>query len=408
MLRKLLLVLFVLAAAILVFGAFELWSMSHDETGRVLAALVEQTPTPTPAATLPLNPLPRRLPFPALQFLPSILLGTVKSVEGSTLQVETRGGDIQVAVAAMTQLIIVGTPKGKMDNIAVGDKVFVWGARVSKDVVNARGIIAAPANYTRDNLVLGRVESVQPNALTLATPNATKPLTVTGETQVFGPGLHPTRAAQLQPGSIVLAIGLPQGKEQFESQVILTLSGLRGPGVILRARLLTLLGRRLTLGRFLLGNVFGTVSAVENGEITFQPEPPARTFATGAESKVIVVGKPNAGASDIQPGDKVIVVGVRPRQGSAKPQPRLVVAAPPHYSRENVALGRVQTTGADQFVLKTRVGELTVTLNDQTQLYTRTLESLSSADVQPGMVVLVIGEKDADGTMLAQLVLAGP
>jgi hypothetical protein len=133
----------------------------------------------------------------------------------------------------------------------------------------------------------------------------------------------------------------------------------------------------------------------------------SRTLTVGSQTRVIVVGVTNATVSDIQTGDKILVIGVN--RGSQTLEPRAVIAAPGSYDRQNLKFGPLQTATASQLTLKMTAAALTtVTLTSDTQFYDFTLASIQPTDLAPGTEVAVIGQPASDGTFTAQLVISAP
>lgn len=169
--------------------------------------------------------------------------------------------------------------------------------------------------------------------------------------------------------------------------------GQRGPLWGLRARGLP----------FRLGSL-GTVRAMNGNELSIQPRTPARDFTLDAGTRIIVAGKPGATKDNIQPGDQVLVMGGL-NQNRA---PRAILAVPPSYTIENVAVGRIASVDGPRVVLLTRSGEVQVTLEDAAQLFGDGLRTMTVGDLRVGRAVVVIGTRKSDGTMAGQVVFMPP
>jgi hypothetical protein len=149
---------------------------------------------------------------------------------------------------------------------------------------------------------------------------------------------------------------------------------------------------------------FGTVLSVTGNEVSVRPQIPARDFTLDVDTKIIVAGKPDATTDDIQPGDKILVLGGLNRQRA----PRAILAAPASYSYGNVALGRITSLNGEQIVLFTRSGELRVNLDESAQIFGNGLQALTAGDLHPGRALIVIGTRNEDGTMQGQVIFVPP
>lgn len=136
-------------------------------------------------------------------------------------------------------------------------------------------------------------------------------------------------------------------------------------------------------------NITGTVVTNDGSTLTVQRAP--QTLAPDANTKLVVVGKPNAQLADIQVGDKLTAFGAR---GNAQ-SPRFILAAPATYTRENVRLGRVKQTDANTWSLQTPRGAITLRTDAQTQIFNLALEPLTLAALQD-RIVLVIGQPEGE------------
>jgi hypothetical protein len=150
---------------------------------------------------------------------------------------------------------------------------------------------------------------------------------------------------------------------------------------------------------------FGIVSAVNDSSVTVSgPRGASRTLAIGNETRVIVVGILNATVRDIEPGDKILVLGLKDNAGSM--EPRALIAAPADFTRANVIVGKIESASGQSLSLQTRAGTLTVALDGNTQIYTQALQTAQASDLTAGGYVIVLGQAKGAGAFAAQLVLA--
>ncbi|MBI4670087.1 MAG: hypothetical protein HY741_00240 [Chloroflexi bacterium] len=257
------------------------------------------------------------------------------------------------------------------------------------DTFTPRVIVAAPAAYARENVLIGRIASASNKQLTLTTAAGSKTVTLANDVQAFGARLTPSAVKDLPANAPALILGEPVSADTFNARVLFTLPKPQTNPLLNLARLNT---------------AFGTVTTTDGTKLEIQPAPPpARTLTLDANTKIIVVGKPNATAGDIQAGDKILALGVK-AQNRTGGTPRAVLVAPAAYTRANVRLGRVISVQADQLTLKTPNEQLTLALNAETQIFDQNLNPLAS-DALENQGVLVIG-RVANGVMQAQVILA--
>ena len=154
-----------------------------------------------------------------------------------------------------------------------------------------------------------------------------------------------------------------------------------------------------------VGGMFGTVSSVSSASLTvLAVNGQSRTLNVGTLTRVIVAGTPNATLSNIQPGDKVLVIGLKRNDQSL--QPRAIIAAPGEYTSANVAAGQIASVSGEQFTLDKRDGTaLTVSVGTSTEVFGKGLRVVSSTTLTAGMAVVVIGVPGSDGTLTAQVVI---
>lgn len=408
-------------------AAVGFWYVSSGDTTAVLAALVEQTPTPDAQPTAaPTQTDDKSAGKQAKQQQRQTqtanaargAFGVITAVNGTSLTVrDAQGNSRTFDLNSGTQLIVVGTPNATIQNLKLGDKALVLGVS-DATTLTPRVVISAPAAYDLSNVVAGRVTSVTGTALVLETSKGTTTNVVLGaDSQIFGAQLAAIQATGLKNNAPVLILGRPASADQFNAQVVLTLPNGKELKVERKAAKVANKAQRKAQKQqnkgqgktFLKGlsakGAFGTVSSISGTSLTVQPAQTTRDFTLGADTKIIVVGKPNATASDIQQGNKILVLGSLPGQ---KSNPRAVLVAPADYSVNNVAAGKIMSTGTNQLGLKTRLGALQVTFDNTTQIFGDGLQTMTAADLQTGRGVIVIGVRNGDGTMTAQVVFMPP
>lgn len=387
-----------------VIGVLALWFLENVETTRVLGAFVEQTPEPS--ARTNLDSLAQDTTWQAVetQWGPQAKLdaafGTIQEIQGSVLKVLTARNQTRVfETTAQTRYIVVGKTDAGLSDLAVGDKILILGTRDSTGAVGAvtpRVILAAPAAYTRANVLVGKIVRASDQQLVLTTASGTKMVNLANDVQAFGARIAPSAVQDLPTNVPTLILGEPTSPDVFNARLIFVVPQLRA--LVQRARNPQ---NPLPFQPARRNAALGTVTTVHDSKLEVQPAPPpARTLTLDANTKIIVVGKPNASAQDIRPGDKIIALGANTRNNT----PRVVIAAPADYTRENVRLGRVVAAQENQITIDTPGGQLTVTVNAGTQIFDRHLNALGF-DALKKQGVLVIGQS-VNNAMQAQVILA--
>lgn len=158
--------------------------------------------------------------------------------------------------------------------------------------------------------------------------------------------------------------------------------------------------------RMIRPRALGTIAALNGNELSVQPLPrDPRNFTLDAITKIIVVGKPNAAASDIHTGDKILVLD---DTGDPNRAPRAILVTPADYARDNIVAGKIIAASPTALELRSRGAPLHVTVNDATQIFGDGLQSLTTNDLQIMRRIIVIGTKNAEGTLEAQVIFMPP
>lgn len=168
-------------------------------------------------------------------------------------------------------------------------------------------------------------------------------------------------------------------------------------------------------------SVIGKVTAVNANELTVQTASgDIRNFTLDSRTRYRSrgsAGTPGSGGAaqnvtnaDIKVGNWVAVVEGPAHILSQQPAvARLVIILPDDFNPQNVSGGRGQVvsvdTAAGSFTLKAADGtQQTVKVDNNTQF---TGQASNLSDLQPGMSVLAVSEKNANGNLVAKTVRAG-
>ncbi len=148
---------------------------------------------------------------------------------------------------------------------------------------------------------------------------------------------------------------------------------------------------------------FGTVQSINGSQITVgMSNGNTRTITLGPQSQVIVAGMPNATASNIEVGDKLLVIGLAQGQSMAA---RAVIDAPSTYTASNLRIGQVQAVSGQTLTVAARQRTVDVVANSSTQIYGQGLQTLQLASLPIGQSVIIIGEPNSVTGFQAQLII---
>ncbi len=158
-------------------------------------------------------------------------------------------------------------------------------------------------------------------------------------------------------------------------------------------------------GNLPIAGTFGTVSAINGTAVTVAgAKGNSQTLALGAQTRVIVVGTPNASVSDVKVNDRILALGVK--RGANSLEPRAILVAPAGYNQSNIQMGQVQAVSGQTLTLLVRNNPVTVDLDSSTQILAQNLQTLKPPSLANTNGVVVIGQPNGDGTFSAQLILA--
>lgn len=415
-----------LALAVVVTTAFAAWYSTTGDTTTILAALVDPTtvpaqqPTANPTAQAERQARNRQ----AQAELANGAFGTIQAVNGLDLTLQDANGETsRYTLSRKTRLIVVGKPDATAGDLRMGDKVLVLGAK-DETSVTPRVVVSVPAAFTQSNLLMGRVTRAADNAMQLQTAKGVQTVTLASGTEVYGARFLATSPADLKPNATVLLFGEPQAGG-FTAQVVLTLPKLRaGAGLSKPERKQAKrdlkaerketkqqekAARKQNPGgtpaqERTLPGAFGTVQSVRANEIQVLTEQRgAKTFLLDMTTQIIAVGAANATTGDIQPGDKVLILG-----GGKKRAARTVLAAPAAYTEANLAVGKIKAVNADGVTLKNQKNEVRVTTRANTQLLNGTAQPVALKELELKQKALAIGTRDGASALDAQVLFVIP
>jgi hypothetical protein len=135
------------------------------------------------------------------------LVGEVNDIEGTTVQVETRLGQVvAVQTDAATQIILPGLESPSLQDLREGDKVRIGGSWVNEDTFTGWAIQVRKDGRVGE--VQGRLLTLGNAEFTVGSPHGVVSVIVDAETRYRIPGVEEPTFDDLSEGQWVVARGL--------------------------------------------------------------------------------------------------------------------------------------------------------------------------------------------------------
>jgi hypothetical protein len=225
----------------LIAASLAVLALSTTACGNLPISLAPATSTPVPsptpastalpapqAATTPAAPQGKALQRAnAAQVLQALLRGSgltggvVTSNDGSTLGLKLGKATQQLQVASNAIVVVPNKSNATVSDIRVGDRVVADRTDAATNAP-AAFLLAIPAGYAVDNVMLGAVMPSKSGATSLRTPRGPRDVTTSASTMVVNvSGAQPMLASlsDLKPAMAVLVIG-DGSRDAFNAQVI--------------------------------------------------------------------------------------------------------------------------------------------------------------------------------------------
>jgi hypothetical protein len=136
------------------------------------------------------------------------LSGEVAAVEGTTLELDTPGGTVNVLTGAETVLRVPGVEEPTMDDVEIGDQVTAAGTWEDEATFDAIAVgVRGGRRAGQQATVRGRIIRVETDQLVLGTLHGPVTVLVDGETQYRAPGVDDANLDDVTPGAAVGARG---------------------------------------------------------------------------------------------------------------------------------------------------------------------------------------------------------
>lgn len=155
---------------------------------------------------------------------PRAVVGTLTEITDSTLQIQTRSGQLQMA-ATGEETTYVRTTRGRrteveFEDLVLGDFIIAMGFRNGNEVLETRRVITYDSSpLTERRAVFGVVQGNENGTLTLQHPKTAEVWTVetsrdTKITRKGEDGFEEIDVDEVQVGDRIIAAGVPDEKEE--------------------------------------------------------------------------------------------------------------------------------------------------------------------------------------------------
>jgi hypothetical protein len=135
------------------------------------------------------------------------LVGQIAAIEGTTLVLETTGGQVDVLTDANTVFRIPGVENASLDDITFGDKTVAAGTWEGETTFHAVGVGVGGRREGQPGGVRGRAITIGDNSLVVGTARGPVTVLVNGKTQFRVPGVDEPSLADVEEGAQVGARG---------------------------------------------------------------------------------------------------------------------------------------------------------------------------------------------------------
>lgn len=235
------------------------------------------------------------------------------------------------------------------------------------------------------NMLNGMVKAVNGNALVLQAPRGDINVQINSATTFYVPGVASAALSNIKAGDRVAVLMAEQSEADRQSRT-------------LTAKAVSVLPLP---DKAIVGGEVSEISA--SGFKLSGPRKNSGTVTVTSATKIIVAGKSGATLADIQNGDKVAVQGEP--TGNQNLTAVLIVARPD--SRDNVAGGVLASINGNALVIFTGKGEQLTVDASQALIFERGAVDGKLSDLRVGGSVAVLGIRNSDGSMTAQLIGQG-
>ena len=313
---------------------------------------------------------------------PGGLHGKVLEIQGATLLVQTRDGEVRVQTDANTIFKIPGARDPSIDDINEDDLIGARGEWTGDKVLHAKFVVVLP-HRARPQSIRGVVTAREGAMLTVQTPDRTVTVLTNDETKFRIPGVESPTVDDIQVGDRILAAGSFNDEGQLLAKAVAVL-----PHDI----------RRPT--------VTGQIADIQGATLLLNTREGQVRVVTNAQTEFKIPGVEDPGLEDIEVGNLVAVWGEEHGEGAITAN---LVAVVRHRERDRGATvrGTVAETRDSALVLESGAVVLT---NEHTRYFIPGDPDPEFSDIKVGDRIGAAGKMQEDGSLLAKAVavLRGP
>ena len=312
-----------------------------------------------------------------------LLRGQVTAIDGDSLTVETRRGEVTLLTDGETVFEVPGVENATLADIAIGDLVVIRAVRAENGTPLARHVTVIPDGSLDDKVLQGVITALDGDTFQLRTREGE--MTVhTYESTVFRiPDVENPTIADLREKMPVAVMGQYDDADNqvFHANAVSVI-----PGQILKRHV-----------------VRGELTAIEGTTLVVAIGPNGdeeQRVQTTEETIFRVPGVENPSIDDLNVGDRIVALGHRDENDNFVAK---IVTVVPQRPRRVVVRGEVTSVGDSFLTLRTpNQDELTVLITDETLFRIPGDDDPGLEDIAVGDRVGVVGYRDENGNLVAK------
>ncbi len=319
------------------------------------------------------------------------VLGRIAAIEGTSLKLETRQGELTVLTDGNTCFWQPQVENPTLADFEEGQIVLVLASpEEAEDGLKAAVVAQAPGKQPGKQPVRrgmrGQVTAIEDTTLVVNTPNGQEVRIVTDDQTRFRvPGVENPTIADVAVGSQLMVYGGRDEEGTLRAQAVVVIPADRLQQQMARGEVKAIEGTTLTVGA---------------------PKGQERTVLTDGETRFRIANVEEARLADIQVGDTILALG-DPDQAGNLVAKVLAVVPEGENLRRYVLRGQVTATEDGTLVVSTPQGRGERRVTTDAQTYVRALggEEITIGQVQVGNRVMVVGHPAQDDTLSAWVVI---
>lgn len=312
------------------------------------------------------------------------VFGRIAAIEGTSLKLQTRQGELTVLTDGSTCFWRPGVENPTLTDFEVGQIVLVLASPEEVEGGLKAAVVAqAPGERLKKLGLRGQVTAIEDTTLVVRTPGGQEARVMTDDQTRFRvPGVENPTIADVKVGNHILARG-----DRDEGGKLLAKAVVVPPRDRLRQHVAQ-----------------GEVKAIEGATLTVEmPRGQERQVITDGETRFRVADVEEASLANVQVGDRILALGDPDGAGDLRAKVLAVVPAGENL-RRYVLRGQVKAIEDGTLVIETPRRERRVTTDAQTYFRAFGGEEITIGDVQVGNRAMITGRPTEDDALLAWVV----